>query len=274
MTLPAVKTRTSIPVVSLPPLRKLVLGLGIFVVFFGGWINWESIDATILIKKQAAVPKRVLCLGDSLTAGLAPPERDRYPYSMFLERALVPLMPQEADKATILTRGNPGWTSSRIANDAFLTGFLNEARTRKKEELKRSHNHKHAIVDLVIVLAGTNDLEEHGLTSESIFESIKGIHDQIVSSGCPTIAMGIPPSGFQTSSEDIRNKARSVNQMLQEWAETTSTTVYVPFPIEKYEISSGRWSIDRLHLTKLGYEKVGKSLAFLVAKILWSGDQR
>ena len=120
----------------------------------------------------------------------------------------------------------------------------------------------------VIVLAGTNDLA-HDYSSDEIVESIQGIHQLALEKGCTkTLALGIPPSGWQTQSKDARNLADSVNQKLEAWVANQSATTYLPFPIETFDRSSDLWSVDTLHFSEAGYRFLGAALAPTVVEML------
>eukprot|EP00531_Pseudo-nitzschia_arenysensis_P007829 CAMPEP_0116138032 /NCGR_PEP_ID=MMETSP0329-20121206/12557_1 /TAXON_ID=697910 /ORGANISM="Pseudo-nitzschia arenysensis, Strain B593" /LENGTH=245 /DNA_ID=CAMNT_0003632971 /DNA_START=76 /DNA_END=813 /DNA_ORIENTATION=+ len=224
-----------------------------------------------------SIPKRVFCFGDSLTAGTSPPGYDLYPYARYLEKALNPredtteTTATTTAKITVEWKGFPGWTSQSLLTDAGLDNFLSNIKLEGNEE-----ENPPPPFDLAIILAGTNDLA-HNPSSESIFNSIREIHELALDKGCTqTLALGIPPSGWQAHSEQARELAASVNQQLESWATTTSTTTsttssttnYMPFPISTFDRSSNLWSVDGLHFSKEGYEYLGNALAPIVTEIL------
>jgi lysophospholipase L1-like esterase len=231
-------------------------------------------------QKGSLAPKRVFCFGDSLTAGTSPPGYENHPYALDLERALGPLGPEEGGGVKISWKGFPGWTSSSLLTDAGFSSVLSAAAEQRTNEAEQAEKPSPPPppFDLVVVLAGTNDLA-YSFESEEIFDSIRGIHEMALVLGCSTIALGIPPSGWQAQSESARALADSVNEKLASWAEAPkpktramTTTTYVPFPIRSFDRSSDLWSPDGLHFSKSGYEFMGTSLAPIVAEILWRAD--
>ena len=119
-----------------------------------------------------------------------------------------------------------------------------------------------------------------------IFSNIQGIHKIAHSYGCKTIALGIPPSGWQLQDlNKVGNIADEVNEKLQSWccdndvdgsSSTASSSscccstmvTYVPFPIKEFDRDSGLWAPDGLHLSPEGYKTIGVSLSPIIANIL------
>ena len=261
---------------------KMTLGLVslaiITLVYWGtieGKTSWAS-DAmtsptTMASKTARKLPKRVFCFGDSLTAGTSPPTHDLYPYARYLENALTSR--EGKPEITVGWKGFPGWTSSLLLTDAGFSDILNNAKRKRTSEESSQTQIDQGLppFDLVIILAGTNDLA-YSIEADPIFEDIKSIHNLALDKGCAhTLALGIPPSGWQERSEQARDMAASVNEQLESWATTTNeqpTTTYLPFPIQTYDRTSDLWSPDGLHFSEKGYELLGNSLAPIVDEIL------
>ncbi|KAL7577709.1 hypothetical protein ACA910_015217 [Epithemia clementina (nom. ined.)] len=206
--------------------------------------------------------RRVLCFGDSLTAGTSPPSFQNYPYAPYLEKALAQLAATTATARTtksttvssaapldIVVRhaGFPGWTSSQLLeNQSMSNGGLRTL----------IQGIRDPPLSLVILLAGTNDL---GYQTEAtpIANSILGLHKLCHNRGVPhTIAIGIPPSGYQSMVEDAQTLAASVNTALETFCQENSLqSTYVPFPFA-YERNGKNWSPDGLHFSEHGAETV------------------
>ena len=235
--------------------------------------------------------KHVFCFGDSLTHGTSPPQLEEYPYGKHLRDALLSYGPDASEgvsaplPATVEWLGLPGWTSRSLLREVDLKGCLVQmaaARRRDPQATAAAAAGETTATtnlppfDLVIILAGTNDL---GYETEPrpIVESIRGIHAIAHGLGCPTIALGIPPSGYQSVSTPARNLAGAVNRELEAWAAETAgaaaadspTARYVPHPIRDFDPSGGLWAPDGLHLSPEGYRFVAEELAPIVAEILW-----
>lgn len=221
----------------------------------------------ITATSRSLLPKRVFCFGDSLTAGTTRPSHQLYPYGRYLEEALRSDFDTEI---SVRWKGFPGWTSSSLLQDAGFADFLDREKQDRNQLSEKPNQIEEELppFDLVIVLAGTNDLA-HDYSSDEIVESIQGIHQLALDKGCTkTLALGIPPSGWQAQSKDARALATSVNQKLEAWVANQSTTMYKPFPIETFDRSSDLWSVDTLHFSEAGYQYMGAALAPTVAEIL------
>ncbi|VEU34186.1 unnamed protein product [Pseudo-nitzschia multistriata] len=239
---------------------------------------------------SSSFPRRVFCFGDSLTAGTSPPNHDLFPYAKHLEESLNKHKLNPSDNVVldniertvqVRWKGYPGWTAPSLLRNGGLSDIIEKAAQQQQQQetegsvSSSEEEGQHTAIDLVVVLAGTNDLA-HSKDGQSIFESIKSIHEQAFSQGHVhrTIALGIPPSGWQVHSESARSLALEVNSKLESWSATTSTsdakTVFVPFPIQEYDRNSDLWSPDGLHFSPKGYQSIGESLAPIVADILWN----
>ena len=121
----------------------------------------------------AAPPLRVLCYGDSLTAGTSPPLDTLHPYAPQLEAAIGP-------SVLVRHRGLPGATAA-----AMLQWADDEQRGLRSLLRKSSPS-------LAIILAGTNDLGYHS-ESAPIVDALRGLHEQCHALDVPSLAVGIPP---------------------------------------------------------------------------------
>jgi len=204
--------------------------------------------------------RKVFCFGDSLTAGTSPPLNENVPYAPCLEKALRSHYPEHAE-ILVRWKGYPGWTAQNLGQEGGLGSIM--------DNIEQSAGP----LDLVIILAGTNDLA-YETDSETITNSIKSVHTIAHGKGVKTLCLGIPSSGWQTKSKVTRDLAESVNSKLKSWAsgggdENDSTLVeFSPFPIVSYDNKSRLWCEDGLHLSPEGYRFTGESLARTVANML------
>ena len=197
---------------------------------------------------------RVFCYGDSLTAGTSGP--NLYPYAPFMEEALVGKAPFEIQ---VRHRGLPGWTAAQLVAtaDQAQTGLRSIIQVVQDPSLS-----------LVVILAGTNDLA-HTTDAAAIFQNVIRLHEIALSAGVPhTLAVGIPPSGYQSMNSDAATLAASVNGMLKTWATTTNgMSRYADFPFA-FEREGENWHADGLHFSEQGYRVLGQSLAPVVLDML------
>ena len=59
--------------------------------------------------------RRILCYGDSLTAGTSPPFNELFPYGPYLETELN-TSKEEEEEVVVRWRGLPGWTSQQMVD--------------------------------------------------------------------------------------------------------------------------------------------------------------
>ena len=204
-------------------------------------------------------PVRIFCFGDSLTAGTSFPDYREYPYAVHLEAELAKKSSNPLENLNVSVRhlGYPGWTSLQLLEEASgERGLRTMVRKIKDPSLS-----------LVILLAGTNDLG-YERPVEEIFDSVVGLHRVCYEENVPsTIAIGIPPSAYQSSNPQFADYARQVNEKIQAFCESEPKATYFPFPFT-WTQNNDRWASDGLHFSPQGYKDLGESLVPIVEQIL------
>ncbi|CAB9513133.1 expressed unknown protein [Seminavis robusta] len=205
---------------------------------------------------------RILCYGDSLTAGTSSPMWELFPYAPHLERALT--TGDTALKCVARHRGMPGWLASNMvdaADDptvglrAAIQGITNPS------------------LCCVIILAGTNDLgyaaSGNDNPAATVLEPIKALHEMAWKEGVPkTIAIAIPPSGYQSRVADASFLAMAINQELEAFCqESNGKALFCKFPFE-YEPAGDNCAPDGLHFSPKGYQVLGEYLKEPVLQVL------
>ena len=211
-----------------------------------------GVKQAVAFSSNSVSTRRILCYGDSLTAGTVPLDIALRPYAPHLESSLK----ERGHNVMVRHRGLPGWTASQMVQDAngATTGLLTAVRGGMP-------------LKLVIILAGTNDL---GYTDDPtvISGNIQALHRMCHGEGVPhTLAVGIPPSGYQSMNEEAASLARTVNNQLNEYCQSESRASFVPFPFD-FAYDDEKWAYDGLHLSAEGYRVLGLSLAPVVEKII------
>jgi len=197
---------------------------------------------------------RILCYGDSLTAGTSPPDAQYYPYAPHLEKSLK----HRGLNVTVRHRGLPGWTSEQMLKD------LDGPRTGLRSAIQAAGQG----LSLVIILAGTNDLGHY--QAETIASNVQQLHQISYENGVArTLALSVPPSGYQAHVQEAAAKAQHVNNLLQAFCARDATratcTASVPFAFER---GGANWATDTLHFSPAGYQIMGETLAPVVEQIL------
>ena len=220
---------------------------------------------------------RILCFGDSLTAGSIDMDGSGglFPYATHLKAALEEQAPESTWQVGHL--GMPGWTAEQMVQTADdpVRGL--------RHRLKQVQNPS---LSLVVILAGTNDL---GYWYESpvedaaagILQSITALHIMAHERNVASLAVGIPTSRSQQQVSPLRELRLRVNERLGEWAEASSASraSYTPFPssvVPDPQINPKEdefWSEDGLHLTAKGYAAMGRALAGNVRRALLQKEE-
>ncbi|KAL3937776.1 MAG: hypothetical protein SGARI_001993, partial [Bacillariaceae sp.] len=159
---------------------------------------------------------RILCYGDSLTAGTSDSFYELYPYAPHLEQTLNAKQQNDSDNPQISYvvrhRGLPGWTADAMLNAA------DDAQCGLRSAIGAVQNPS---LSCVIILAGTNDLGMMGSYPEDeraskIVAQIKALHEMAWDEGVPkTIAVAVPPSGYQAQVSEAAALAEQVNVELK-----------------------------------------------------------
>jgi lysophospholipase L1-like esterase len=219
--------------------------------------------------KIASRVHRILAYGNSFIAGVS--GTMLFPLAVYLEQYLsAALGPYDVD-VTVAQRANPGWTTRGMLNtlDGKHVGL-------RSAIVKAARNAPS--LSLVLIMAGSNDLPRSTASADSIANNLIQLHRVCLENGVPrTVAIGIPPSGYQAQNPEIAEKAHTVNNILQRYYAPenpnmwSQRTTFVPFPFA-FVRRGKNWYPDDLHLTEAGYQALAKSLEPVVVQVLQSLD--
>jgi len=183
---------------------------------------------------------------------------DFYPYAKFLEQGLKKARPGMESNFVVRHRGMPGWTAQ------LLDEALNDPQSGLLSAILSVEDPP---LSIVIILAGANDLG-YGMSEEEITKSVLGLHKVAWENGVPkTIAIAIPPSGYQNVNEKARQTVKAINTNLERAFSAAGEAVFVPFPFD-FEKGGENWFPDTLHFSERGYQALGESLVPVVLSAL------
>lgn len=225
-------------------------------------------------------PRKILCFGDSLTAGYTNNGKSFYPYSRTLEDSLrehEPDVTVATQDITVVSSGGNGITAAMLASRHNLNSEHNvDVCAKTYIGLKKAIEIHHPI--LVILMAGTNDLAKPSSTVDVIMKSIIKLHTTCHKAGISTIACSVPPNRVSTSSkEDVAmsqpaslqeyiHNWKQLNLQIKQWA-SNNVEQSCYFDVEEsiaYFPESNNWELDGLHMSIKGYARLGEKLAPLV----------
>jgi hypothetical protein len=128
--------------------------------------------------------------------------------------------------------------------------------------------------DLVMIMAGTNDLGTPHTSVEQILGSLKNMHKACHVAGIPTVAISIPESSVTGTSKypEAAVKWRAANKALASWAKAEQDVMLADssqiISFNPTAIASGLWEPDELHFTAAGSWTLGSGLAAVVAPLV------
>lgn len=199
--------------------------------------------------------RRILCYGDSLTAGYCDGGRSFAPYGNALERSLT----DAGTACEVSVCGLSGHTAKRMATE-LCAANARDICGRVGRGLQRVLD-EDASPDLVVIMAGTNDLG-HGTPPEEIVSHVARLHAACHARDIPTVALTAP-----CPAKDFRD---GLAAELTRWARTVPNVLACLDTEELVPRGEGSplWDKDTLHLTPEGSRTLGQRLARHVLPML------
>ena len=187
----------------------------------------------------------VLCFGASITAGWSSYGRHYYPYATRLSARLADSLP--TSHFSISVDGSPG--------DTVLHGKYIPRIAKAVSDNPRVH------YDWVIIQAGGNDLGWNQ-TPEQIFQALKRVWSIALLSGAKVLALTVTEHAGASAKNMARLKA--LNELISSHQEdgffTADIAKAIPYTEMPEEERKEIWD-DGVHLTKVGYERMGDAIA-------------
>jgi len=201
-------------------------------------------------------------------------QTDFCPYTSYLEAALkkrrkdvIKGGEESIPAIEIINEGYRGWTSY-----ALMHGSQKYPKINVDTMLKKYINWKggkSSFVDMVIIMAGTNDIFQGNYEEYNVSESVISMHQLALGNRMvpTTIALDIPGSHAFMTNAVMGKEAHTLSESLQTYAKSEPRTTFVTFPFP-YKDGDEKWSKDRIHCTETGYKVLGESLAPIVEQAL------
>lgn len=211
----------------------------------------------VIIKENYNTEKqlRILCLGDSLTAGTTSNNYFGIGYSASLKENLDKRFPQKLIE--VEHYGFPGWTAQELLDNANKErGLASILQTSSDNGIPFTH---------LLLMCGTNDLG-HGRTPEEISVSISSLYDVAlnVTPNINIISLGIPDNRVNHMNGVYRKRREEANNQIELAAKTKDVIFYSTETIFPYIEANELWDKDGLHFSEKGYKVFGDRLAKLL----------
>jgi lysophospholipase L1-like esterase len=193
---------------------------------------------------------KILCFGDSITAGFHSGGRCFEPYG----RTMGGAMRSSGCDVSVLVNGLSGLTAREMVAKAKHPA-VPDCTGKVGKGLEVLLNQK---PDLVIIMAGTNDLGM-GVSPQAILADVARLHKACHARGIPTVALA-PSTVAQGPSTLGRQQLAS---LLRKWAKSTPSVVACIDMMEliPHHGPSPHWDFDGLHLSAGGSRALGRRLS-------------
>ncbi|KAN0087087.1 SGNH hydrolase-type esterase domain containing protein [Elaphomyces granulatus] len=198
---------------------------------------------------------RILCFGDSLTAGFWHYGCEFHPYALKLKEEL-----QKAFPDTEITVDVDGVSGDFVSRPPGR--FLSRIRSKRMSQY-----------DWVIILGGTNDLGL-GLNPSEICSALQNVYSIALDGGANVLAMTVPEC--YSWSERLEAARNQVNTWIKSYTadryHTFDLRVAVPYHDMPEDQRNELWD-DGLHFTDEGYNHVGQLVGKHLIDILKRADE-
>jgi len=222
-----------------------------------------SCPARLGAKDVPRLSQRVVCYGDSNTAGFCLGGRRFEPYGKSLAEALV----AEGVPCEATICGLSGLTAVELAAKmgsaviSDVVGYQGRGLVRTLVD--------EGPFDLALIMAGTNDLGKF-VPPDAIVEHVSRLHAACHERGVSTVALA-PPTMLRGPTRAAREH---LAHLLANWAHATPGVVayFDPEELLPRTQSNGFWEPDELHLSAAGSIELGRLLAPKVLSLFTTPD--
>eukprot|EP00933_Yihiella_yeosuensis_P082153 TRINITY_DN95931_c0_g1_i1.p1 TRINITY_DN95931_c0_g1~~TRINITY_DN95931_c0_g1_i1.p1 ORF type:complete len:358 (+),score=65.90 TRINITY_DN95931_c0_g1_i1:79-1152(+) len=223
----------------------------------------------ITLAGQTASPKtqqvkRILCYGDSLTAGFFAQGFQFEPYG----RTMSETLSAAGIPCEVSICGHSGKTTKEMVAGSRthvidVCGGKGKGLARILEESN---------FDLVMIMSGTNDMGQ-GLSHSSILQDLQTLHETCHARGVPTVALIPPPAPGQGQQREMQ-RLQLADRIVRLASSYTSQVLACVDPGQLVPGSAPQfWESDGLHFSACGSKMLGKLLAGVVSEKLSSVAQ-
>lgn len=200
--------------------------------------------------------RRILCYGDSLTAGFAENGKLFEPYG----RSLADKLSSSGTNCEVFVCGLSGKTAREMVSNS-TTGLVDVVGNHGKGLSKLLE--EDGPFDLVIIMSGTNDMGQ-GAQEPNILQDVRSLHVVCHDRGIPTIALAPPPAPCAGAAREVA-RLRFVEQLQAKLIGMRESVACVD-PEEFVPASNAQfWERDGLHFSPSGSKHLGKAVADIVA---------
>jgi len=197
---------------------------------------------------------RILCYGDSLTAGFYNNGASFSPYGAVLQEALI----SQGLQCEVSISGLSGYRADEMVADMFSANCQDMVGKRGRGLAHILDNDDR--YDLVILMAGTNDFVPNA-NLQSVQRHVCQLHEVCHIRGVPTVMLAAPCNAA--------NMRIGLSQLLRQWANSRSNVLAFVDPEEVIPRRNATfWESDQVHFTPAGSRALGLSLVPEISRAL------
>ncbi|CAK9065510.1 unnamed protein product [Durusdinium trenchii] len=200
---------------------------------------------------------KILCYGDSLTAGFFAGGAKFDPYG----RSMAEVLANGGIEAQVSVCGHSGCTTAEMLRSAE-SELVDVARCRGVGLSKILEDQNY---DLVIIMSGTNDLGR-GTPLDVIVEDLVELHALCHRQGVCTMALAPAPAPGYCLAQEMQRQYISTRLSARLGAEPRVVASIDPQDFLS-PADASLWEMDGLHFAPRGSQVLGQSLAILVAQL-------
>jgi len=209
--------------------------------------------------RGAADVRRILCYGDSLTAGFASGGHLFEPYG----RAMAEAFGTAGINCNVSVCGHSGSTAKEMV--ASCEGVLVDVVGGQGKGLA-SILQEEGPFDLVLIMSGTNDMGRN-FQRQAIVEDVRSLHEMCHALDVPTVVIAPPPAPRQPPAREGERRCLA-KQLHSLYCETEGVVAYVD-PADMVPATDPKfWETDGLHFSPTGSRLLGQRLAALAMEYL------
>ncbi|OIW35662.1 SGNH hydrolase [Coniochaeta ligniaria NRRL 30616] len=204
---------------------------------------------------------RILCIGDSLTAGYSCLGAVYHPYEEKLVQMVEMAFPEYEVESV-----EDGMDGDLVSSRGNFLPRMTRRFAKKDDDGKFGPSY-----DWTIVLGGTNDLA-WDTNSEAVFDALKKIWDIPLSHNSKVLALTIPEAGYNGKTrERIDAKRNKVNEMIKSYKRENFHVFDLHAAIPYFAMSDAdrkeHWD-DHIHFTESGYDLIGTKVGMALVSLL------
>lgn len=207
---------------------------------------------------------RIFCYGDSLTVGWYLQGRQYEPYG----RALAEQLGSMLGACEVTVCGHSGHTVEQMVANADKLA-IEDVGGKLGKGLRRCLDEVVHRPDIVLIMAGTNDIGRHA-EPRRVLEDLVKLHSICHSRQIPTVAVAPPQAPRAPKGSAFENSRSRLHTLLAQWAKVAPGVAAFIDPAELVPAVSGGacWDPDGLHFSPTGSRLLGKRFSELLAPLM------